>query len=209
MHALAWQIIMIFLQSMCACVNQHHELILAANRPALKRMKVNAEKSVSQAGGKALENPLSNLVLLHDHQEGCNKIQDNLKSELFVMESKHQDPNVSVIKPPNGKGPMCMVNQLQLFDLQKSQGNHMPSSPASDTKLPTMLMKKPTKDVTPQQNHPYDTRSKTRANSIVLQSSSEDETNEDSTVIKSSSEDERSFGVVGNLFNCLSSKFWW
>ena len=35
-----------FLQSKCAWVNQQHELILAANRQALKRMKVSAEKSV-------------------------------------------------------------------------------------------------------------------------------------------------------------------
>ena len=47
------------------------------------------EKSVSWAGGKALEILLGNLVLLCDHQEGQNEIQDNFKSELFVMELKH------------------------------------------------------------------------------------------------------------------------
>ena len=78
-----------------------------------------------------------------------------------------------------------------------------------DTKLPTMLMKKPTKNVTPQQSHPNGTRSKTEANSIALQSSSEDGTKEDSIVLESSSEDGRSFGVVGNLFNHLVTKFWW
>ena len=98
------------LQSKCAWVNQQHELILAVNRWALKRMKASAEKSVSQAGGKALEFPLGNLVLLCDHPEGHNKIQDNYKSELFVMESKHQDPNVYLTKPLNGKGSMHMVN---------------------------------------------------------------------------------------------------
>ena len=58
-----------FLQSKCAWVNQQHELILAVNRWALKRMKIITEKSVSQAGRKALEIPLGNLVLLHDHPE--------------------------------------------------------------------------------------------------------------------------------------------
>ena len=111
------------------------------------------------------------------------------------MESKHQVPNVYIIKPLNGKGPMCMVKWWQLFDLHKSEGNDMPSSPAPDTKLPTMLMKKPTKNVTPQQSHPYGTRSKTKANSIALQSTSEDETKEDSIVLESSSEDGRSFGA--------------
>ena len=63
-----------FSQSKCARVNQQHELILAVNSQALKRMKISAEKSVSQAGGKALKIPLGNLVLLHDHPEGHNKI---------------------------------------------------------------------------------------------------------------------------------------
>ena len=43
-----------FSQSKCEWVNQQHELILAANRWALKRIKQSAEKSVSQAGGKDL-----------------------------------------------------------------------------------------------------------------------------------------------------------
>ena len=83
-----------FSQSKCAWVNQQHELILAANRQALKRIQTSAEKSVPHAGGKALKIPLGNFVLLHDHPEGHNKIQDNYKSELFVVELKHQNPNV-------------------------------------------------------------------------------------------------------------------
>ena len=79
-----------FLQSKCTWVNQQHEFILAVNRWALKRMKMSAEKSVSWAGGKALNIPIGNLVLLRDHPKGWNKIQDNYKSELFVMESQHQ-----------------------------------------------------------------------------------------------------------------------
>ena len=80
-------------------------------------MKMSAEKSVSWAGGKAHNILIGNLVLLHDHPKGRNKIQDNYKNELFVMESQHQDPNVYTIKPLNGKGPMHEVNQQQLFDL--------------------------------------------------------------------------------------------
>ena len=68
-----------FLQSKCAWVNQQHELILAAKRWALKRIKASAEKSVSWAGGKALKILIGNLVLLCDHPEGHNKIQDNYK----------------------------------------------------------------------------------------------------------------------------------
>ena len=54
------------------------------------------------------------------------------------------DPNVYIIKPLNGKGPMCTVNWWQLFDLHRSQESDMPSNPAPDTKLPTLLVMKPT-----------------------------------------------------------------
>ena len=102
-----------FLLSKCAWVNQQHEFLIAANRWVLKRMKIIVEKSVSWAGRKALDIPFDNLVLLCDHPEGHNKIQDNYRSELFIVKSKHQDPNVYIIKPLNGKGPMCMVNKIQ------------------------------------------------------------------------------------------------
>ena len=197
-----------FLQSKCTWVNQQHELILAVNRWALKRMKMSAEKSVSRAGGKALNIPISNLVLLRDHPKGQNKIQDNYKNELFVMESQHQDPNVYTIKPLNGKGPMHKVDRWQLFNLQKTQGSDKPSNQAPNTILPTLLVKKPTRGlITPQQTHPYGTRSKTQANTI-LQSSSEDEP-QHPTILESSLEDTKNLGVMGNLFNHISTKLWW
>ena len=133
-----------FLQSKCTWVNQQHELILAVNRQALKKMKKSPEKSVSQAWGKALSIPIGNLVLLRDHPQGQNKIQDNYKNELFVMESQHQDQNVYTIKPLNGKGPMHKVNWQQLYNLQKTQGSDKSSDPAPNTILPTLLVKKTT-----------------------------------------------------------------
>ena len=170
-------------------------------------MKLSAEKSVSQAGGKALRIPIGNLVLFHDHPEGQNKIQDNYKNELFVVESQHQDLNVYTIKPLSGKGPMCKVNRWQLYDLQKTQGSDKPSDPATSTILPTLLVKKPTRDLgTPQHTHPYGTRSKTQANTI-LQSPSEDEA-EHPSILESSLEDAENLGVMGNLINCLSTKLW-
>ena len=63
-----------------------------------------AKQSVVRAGGKLVQIPDGNLMLLRDHPEGLNKIHDNYKSELFVVESQHQDPNVSTIKPVSGKG---------------------------------------------------------------------------------------------------------
>ena len=80
----------------------------------------------------------------------------------------------------------------------------MPSNPDPNTILPTLLIKKPVRDITtPQHDHPYGTRSKTKASSVILQSSSEDETKEDPTILESSFEDTESFGVMGNLFNCI------
>ena len=87
-----------YFQSKCEWVNQQHELILAANRHALKRIKQSVEKSVSWPGGKDLKILIGNLVLLYDHPEGQNKLQDHYKSKLFVMEWKHQDPNVLCIQ---------------------------------------------------------------------------------------------------------------
>ena len=148
-------------------------------------------------------------MLLHDHPEGHTKIQDNYKNELFVIELEHQDPNVYIIKPLNGKGPVCMVNWQQLFNLHKSQQSDMPYNPAPDTKLPTLLVKKPTRDLTTSQHvHPYGTRSKTQANSMVLQSPSEGEI-EDPSILESSLEDMGSLEVMDNLFNCISTKLWW
>ena len=170
-------------------------------------MKMSAEKSVSQAGGKALSIPIDNLVLLRDHPKGRNKIQDNYKNELFVMESQHQDPNVYTIRPLNGKGAMCKVNWQQLFDLRKTQGSDKPSDPAPNTILPTLLVKKPTRgSITPQNTHPYGTRSRSQVNT-VLQSSSEDEA-EHPLILEPSLEDTESLGVMGNLINHISIKLW-
>ena len=51
----------------------------------------------------------------------------------------------------------------------------MSSNPAPDTNLPISLTEKATGKLTAQHIHPYSTRSKTRAHSIVLDSSPEDE----------------------------------
>ena len=119
----------------------------------IEKIKLSAEKSVFQSGGKAFNISLGNLVLLHDHPVSHNKIQENYKRELFAMKLKLQDPNVYTIKPLNGKGAMHMVNWWQLFDLHKSLGNDMSSSPAPDTKLSIILTKKLMKNVTLQYSH--------------------------------------------------------
>ena len=125
------------------------------------------EKSVSRTGGKDLTIQIGNLVLLHDHLEGRKKIQDHYKSELFVMESKHQNPNFYKITPLCGKCPMHMVNQQQLFDLQKSPGDNL-LHPAPDNYLPITLMQKLQNMKAPQLSHLYGTQVKNRSRFCLI-----------------------------------------
>ena len=37
--------------------------------------------------------PVRNLILLWDHPEGCNKIQDNNKDQIYVIISHHNHKN--------------------------------------------------------------------------------------------------------------------
>ena len=114
----------------CAWLNEQHELLMSANRWALKHIKPSAKKSQIRTGGKSLQIPIGNLVLLRDHPEGCNKIQDNYKSKLFVIVNHHKDPNVYIIQSLDKKGPKKTVNRQQLFDLKKSQGDPLASNPS-------------------------------------------------------------------------------
>ena len=59
-----------YLQSMRAWVNKQHELILAGNRWALKKIKQTANKIALCAGGSPLDIPKDNLVLVRNHPEG-------------------------------------------------------------------------------------------------------------------------------------------
>ena len=66
-----------------------------------------AKQSVARAEGKPVQILVCNLVLLRDHPQGQNKIQDNYKLELFVVESQHLDPNCLYHKD---KGVVQKVN---------------------------------------------------------------------------------------------------
>ena len=99
-----------YLQSKNTWVNEQHELILVANRWALKNIMHSVNKTTLCAGGSPLDIPKDNLVLVRDHPEGRHKIQDNYKSELFVVVSKHRNPNVDIILP------LCGVQYIQSMD---------------------------------------------------------------------------------------------
>ena len=70
-------------------------------------------KECCQIEPKSLEIPEGNLVLLCNHLEGHNKIQDKYKSEKFVVVGKCPEPNVYCIKPVNGNGPEQNLEQYQ------------------------------------------------------------------------------------------------
>ena len=74
--------------------------------------------------------PVGNHMLLHDHLEGCNKIQDRYKTDVYVVVGHHQEePNVYYIQLLNSSkhGQPKVVNRCQLLDLKQS----VPPSTAS------------------------------------------------------------------------------
>ena len=61
-------------------------------------------------------------MLLYDHPEGHNKIQDQYKSEVYIVVGHHQEPNVYYIQLLNSNKPSQpkVVNRCQLYDLKQS-----------------------------------------------------------------------------------------
>ena len=107
------------------------------------------------------------MVLLRDYPKGHNKIQDNYKSELFVIVNHHNDPNEYIIQSLDKKGPKKTVNRQQLFDLKKSQGDPLASNPSIKGPKFDPKVRKLNE---PQISHPHGTRSKTKATPASVQS---------------------------------------
>ena len=65
---------------------------------------------------------MGNYVLLQDHTDGQNKIQDRYKPDIYVVVAHHQEPNVYYIQLLNSdhKGHPKVVNCHQLYDLNQS-----------------------------------------------------------------------------------------
>ena len=103
-------------------------------------------------------------MLLRDHTEDQNKIQDSYKSKLFVIVSHHKDTNVYIIESLNKKGPKRTINS----QLKKSQGDQITTDPC--IKGPKYKPKLEKRIVKPQISHPYGTRSKTKAAPVSVQS---------------------------------------
>ena len=110
---------------------------MSANRQALKHIRQSAKKSQTRTGGKTLHIPVGSLVLLRDHPEGCNKIQDNYKPELFIIVDHHKDPYVYIVQSLDKKGPKKTVNRWQLFNLKNLRWIQQHQIPVSrDLNLP-------------------------------------------------------------------------
>ena len=84
-------------------VDQQLEQLLHANKRAQKNIKVSNSKNRKVVGGKDLLIPVGNLVLLHDHLEERNKIQDNNKDQIYVVTGHHSHRNAYLVKPLGSK----------------------------------------------------------------------------------------------------------
>ena len=122
------------------------------------------QNSAGRLNQKLLEIWEGNLVLLQDHPEGHNKIQNKYKSKKFEVVDRCPELNVYHIKPVNGNGPEQTVNQHQLQDLGKTQndGGFTSLQDGHDgVQLPS-FNPKPVNTKTPPISHPYATHSKGR-----------------------------------------------
>ena len=79
-------------------LNQQLSAMMHANKQALKFINKSTQHNKHHTAGKELVIPIGNHVLLCDHPEGCNKIQNRYKSDVYVMVGHHNEPNVYYIR---------------------------------------------------------------------------------------------------------------
>ena len=107
-------------KSKTAWLNQQLSAMMHANKQALKYIQKTNKRNQSQTSGKELVIPIGNHVLLCDHPEGHNKIQNRFKSDVYVVVGHHEEPNVYYIKllSADKDAKPKVVNRHQLFDLK-------------------------------------------------------------------------------------------
>ena len=86
-------------------LDQQLNAMLHANKQALKSIKQSVQCNKDCTGSKSLDIPIGNHVLLHDHPEGQNKIQDRYKSDVYIVVGHHVEPNVYYIQLLNTDKP--------------------------------------------------------------------------------------------------------
>ena len=145
-------------------VDKQFEKIVQANKRALKSIQARAKVNERLSGDKDFDIPIGNLVLLCDHPEGRNKIQDDYKPDLFEVTGKHSDPNAFFIKPLDRKGPVKQVNRRQMFDLgvmERERREGESDQIEEDPEVPKAPVYHPrVKIATKPQGHQYHLRSK-------------------------------------------------
>ena len=98
-------------------VDQQLEQLVQANKHAQKNIKASSAKNKKVVGGKDMLIPVGNLILLRDHPEGCNKIQDNNRGQIYVVTGHHDHKNAYFVKPLGSKTQSKQVNRREMFDL--------------------------------------------------------------------------------------------
>ena len=86
-------------------LDQQLNAMLHANKQALKSIKQSVQRNKDRTGSKSLDIPIRNHVLLCDHPEGWNKIQDRYKSDVYIVVGHHVEPNVYYIQLLNTDKP--------------------------------------------------------------------------------------------------------
>ena len=77
-------------KSKTAWLNEQLNTMLYTNKQALKGIRKSTKQNKDQTGDKDITIPVGNHVLLCDHPEGCNKIQDQYKSECLLHSASEQ-----------------------------------------------------------------------------------------------------------------------
>ena len=105
-----------------AWLGQQLDAIVNAHKHVLKLINKTTKCSKARTSRKELLIPVGNYVLLHDHPEGRNKIQDKYKSDIYVVVCHHQEPNVYYIQllSQDHKSKPKGVNCHQLYNLNWS-----------------------------------------------------------------------------------------
>ena len=151
--------------------------MLHANNQALKLINKSTKCNKDHTGGKELTIPIGSHVLLPDHLEGQNKIQNRYKSNIYVMVDHHKEPNVYYIQLLNAdkKGLPKVVNRCQLFDLNHSSPPSVTNSFDGDCATVSSYLNPSKSNINfdinsnVQQPHYYNTRHKCKATTTSRQ----------------------------------------
>ena len=109
-------------KSKTAWLNEQLNAMLYANKQALKSIHKSTKCNKDGTSSKDITIPVGNHVVFRNHLDGCNKIQDHYKSEVYIMVGHHQEPNVYYIQLLNSSKPgqPKVVNRHQFYNLKRS-----------------------------------------------------------------------------------------